>query len=105
MKKFLAALCLALALPAHAATNEISARPADLRSILQEFHQRMATVKSVYMEYRQERVMKLFSEPLLTDGVMLLGQPNRLRKRSGPHLLHDPGAVHTAGSRPRMRKH
>src|SRR3954465_12691787 len=79
MKKVLATLCLAVAFAANAATNQTSSRAADLRSILQEFHQRMATVKSVYMEYKQERVMKLFSEPLLTEGVMLLSQPNRLR--------------------------
>jgi outer membrane lipoprotein-sorting protein len=78
MKKTFVSSVLLLTCALHA-SNGTPSQPADLNAILQEFHRRMANVKSVYMEYTQEKVMKLFSEPLKTEGVMMVAQPNRLR--------------------------
>ena len=63
---------LLLALAASAATNEPSPVLADLQH-------KMASVKSVYLEFTQERVLKLFSEPLKTEGVMLIERPDKIR--------------------------
>jgi outer membrane lipoprotein-sorting protein len=40
---------------------------------------KMASVKSVYLEFTQERVLKLFSEPLKSEGVMLIERPDKIR--------------------------
>jgi outer membrane lipoprotein-sorting protein len=79
MKRFFTIFLLAISGAAIAATNEVSPPPTDLRAIMADFQHKMATVKSVYMEYTQERVLKLFSEPLKTEGVMLVAQPERVR--------------------------
>ncbi len=52
---------------------------ADPRPALQDLQHKMAAVKSVYLEFTQERVLKLFSEPLKTEGVMLIASPDRIR--------------------------
>ena len=63
-----------------AATNEPPPVPvADPRPALQDLQRKMAAVKSVYLEFTQERVLKLFSEPLKTEGVMLIASPDRIR--------------------------
>jgi outer membrane lipoprotein-sorting protein len=40
---------------------------------------KMAAVKSVYLEFTQERVLKLFSDPLKSEGVMLVERPDKIR--------------------------
>ena len=63
-----------------AATNEPPpVTVADPRPALQNLQHKMAAVKSVYLEFTQERVLKLFSEPLKTEGVMLIASPDRIR--------------------------
>jgi outer membrane lipoprotein-sorting protein len=46
---------------------------------LLDLQQRMAGVKSVYLEFTQERVLKLFSDPLKSEGVMLVERPDKIR--------------------------
>src|ERR1700735_1374899 len=47
--------------------------------VLADLQQKMASVKSVYLEFTQERVLKLFSDPLKSEGVMLIERPDRIR--------------------------
>lgn len=47
--------------------------------ILQDLQQKMSTLKSVCLEFTQERQLKLFTEPLKSEGVMLIGQPDQIR--------------------------
>src|SRR3984957_16264636 len=72
MKKALQLLVLLSALAASLAR-------ADTQSVLQDLQGKMASVKSVYLEFSQERVMKLFSDPLKSEGVMLIERPDRIR--------------------------
>src|SRR5882724_640398 len=65
---------LMLALGTLAATNEPSSQ-----AVLQDLQHKMASVKSVYLEFTQERVLKLFSEPLKSEGVMLIARPDKIR--------------------------
>jgi outer membrane lipoprotein-sorting protein len=57
----------------------------------------MASVRSVYLEFTQERVLKLFSEPLKTEGVMVIERPDKIRwQTSAPYqsiLLGDQKTV------------
>ena len=39
----------------------------------------MASVESVYLEFTQERQLKLFSEPLKSEGMMLIKKPDQIR--------------------------
>jgi outer membrane lipoprotein-sorting protein len=52
---------------------------ADPRPILQDLHRKMASVDSVYLEFTQERRLKLFTEPLRSEGVMLIAKPDKIR--------------------------
>jgi outer membrane lipoprotein-sorting protein len=46
---------------------------------LLDLQKKMAGVKSVYLEFTQERVLKLFSDPLKSEGVMLVERPDEIR--------------------------
>ena len=61
-----------------AAHTPVVAR-ADAPSVLSDLQQKMASVKSVYLEFTQERVLKLFSDPLKSEGIMLIERPDRIR--------------------------
>jgi outer membrane lipoprotein-sorting protein len=52
---------------------------ADPQPILQDLHRRMASVESVYLEFTQERRLKLFTDPLRSEGVMLIAKPDKIR--------------------------
>jgi outer membrane lipoprotein-sorting protein len=39
----------------------------------------LAALKSVYLEFTQERHLSLFAEPLKSEGVMLIEKPDRIR--------------------------
>ena len=67
-------LGLVLAGNALAATNDVAPVP-----VLQDLQRKMASVKTVYLEFTQERVLKLFSDPLTSDGVMLIARPDKIR--------------------------
>jgi outer membrane lipoprotein-sorting protein len=51
----------------------------DVRPILQELQRKMSSVRSVYLEFTQERHLKLFEEPLKSEGVMLIERPDQIR--------------------------
>lgn len=78
MKIFATIFFATLVFTANAATNEV-AMPADVQAIMKTFSERAASSKTVYMEFTQERVLKLFSEPLKTEGAMLIAQPDKIR--------------------------
>jgi outer membrane lipoprotein-sorting protein len=71
---------LIFALAAFAATNEPPAKPiANLQPVLQDLQHKMASLGSVYFELTQERHMKLFTEPLRSEGFMLIERPDQIR--------------------------
>jgi outer membrane lipoprotein-sorting protein len=47
--------------------------------ILKDLHGKMSSLDSVYFEFTQERQLKLFSEPLKSEGVMLIARPDQIR--------------------------
>ena len=52
---------------------------ADPRPILQDLQRKMASLGSVYLEFTQERNLKLFTEPLRSEGVMVIARPDQIR--------------------------
>jgi outer membrane lipoprotein-sorting protein len=98
MKMFPQIFGLMFALATFAATNEPAAIPAaDPQPLLHDLQHKMASVNSVYLEFTQERVLKLFSEPIKSEGVMLIDRPDRIRwETTGPYqsiLLGDRKSV------------
>jgi outer membrane lipoprotein-sorting protein len=73
----IAAMMLALAV---IAADETPLQPVlDPQPILQDLQRKMASLGSVYFELTQERHLKLFTEPLTSEGVMLIERPDRIR--------------------------
>jgi outer membrane lipoprotein-sorting protein len=69
--------CLALVL---ANAGDEALRPVtDPRPVLQELQRKMSSLRSSYLEFKQERHLKLFSEPLKSEGVMLIERPDSIR--------------------------
>src|SRR5436190_22374226 len=63
-----------------ALTAEPALQPvADPQPILQDLQRKMTSVRSVYLEFTQERHLKLFAEPLKSEGVMLIDRPDLIR--------------------------
>lgn len=80
MKKLAQLFGLTFALAAFAAANEPPPQPVtDSRPVLQELQRKMSSVNSIYLEFTQERQLKLFSEPLKSEGVMLIERPDKIR--------------------------
>lgn len=52
---------------------------ADPGPVLQDLQQKMSSLTSVYLEFDQERTLKLFAEPLMSEGVMLIDRPDQIR--------------------------
>ena len=52
---------------------------ADPQPVLEDLQRKMSTLKSVYLEFTQERRLQLFTEPLASEGVMLIDQPGQIR--------------------------
>jgi len=52
---------------------------ADPRPVLQDLQRKMSSLTSVYLEFTQERQLKLFAEPLKSEGVMLIDRPDQIR--------------------------
>ena len=52
---------------------------ANSKPILQDLQQKMSSLKSVYLDFTQERQLKLFAEPLKSEGVMLISEPDQIR--------------------------
>lgn len=59
---------------------EIALQPvADPRPVLEDLQRKMSSLKSVYLEFDQERQLSLFTEPLKSEGVMLIDRPDQIR--------------------------
>jgi outer membrane lipoprotein carrier protein len=51
----------------------------DAAPLLHQLEQKMSALRSVSMEFTQERRLKLFSEPLKSEGVLLIDRPDLIR--------------------------
>jgi len=51
----------------------------DPKPLLRELQGKMSAVTSLYLEFTQERQLKLFTEPLKSEGVMLIDRPDQIR--------------------------
>jgi outer membrane lipoprotein-sorting protein len=91
----IAASMLAVAL--FAADNAALQSVADPQPILQDLQRKMSSLGSVYFELTQERHLKLFTEPLKSEGFMLIERPDQIRwETTAPYqsiLLGDKKAV------------
>lgn len=47
--------------------------------VLEDLHRKMSALDAVYFEFTQQRQLKLFSEPLKSEGVMLIQRPDQIR--------------------------
>ena len=47
--------------------------------VLQDLQRKMSSLTSVYLEFDQERTLRLFTEPLKSEGVMLIDRPDQIR--------------------------
>lgn len=79
MKKLFAAGWLALALAGFAADEAPLLPVTDPKPVLQDLQQKMASLQSVFLDFTQERHLNLFTEPLISEGVMLIGRPDLIR--------------------------
>jgi outer membrane lipoprotein-sorting protein len=77
MLSLAASLWFTIALPA--ADTPTLLPVADPQPLLAELQREMRSVKSVYFEFTQERELQLFAEPLKSEGVMLIDQPDQIR--------------------------
>lgn len=71
-------LVVASALLASAAEPPLTPVP-DPKPILTDLQRKMSSLTSVYLEFTQERRLKLFAEPLKSEGVMLIDRPDSIR--------------------------
>src|SRR5262245_46967887 len=78
LAQFLVFILLAASLSALAADPSLKT-VADPRPILQDLQRKMSSLGSVYFEFTQERHLKLFNEPLKSEGVMLIERPDQIR--------------------------
>lgn len=80
MKNWLVIIGLLLTGTARSAESDTAVQPVvDPRPILEDLQRKMKSVTSVYFEFAQERHLKLFAEPLKSEGVMLIDQPDQIR--------------------------
>lgn len=81
MKTFGAILWLVLMVVAGGAAEDAAPlQPvADPGLLLQDLQRKMSSLRSVQLEFTQERQLKLFTEPLTSEGVMLIGRPDLIR--------------------------
>lgn len=79
MKRLTTIGILLLALAVRAADDAPLLPVADPKPLLQDLQRKMSSLTSVYLEFTQERRLKLFTEPLTSEGVMLIDRPDRIR--------------------------
>lgn len=79
MKSFSAILLFLVCGVLRAAEPAALTPVADPKPVLAELRQRMSSVTSVYLEFTQERHLKLFAEPLRSAGVMMIDRPGQIR--------------------------
>lgn len=71
---------MAVAFAAVAVAAEPPLQPvADPRPVLQDLQRKMSSLGSVCLDFTQERHLKLFAEPLRSEGVMLMERPDLIR--------------------------
>jgi outer membrane lipoprotein-sorting protein len=79
MKFFYVIVLTMLAFPMLAADNTPLQPVADPQPVLQDLQRKMSSLDSVYFEMTQERHLKLFTEPLKSEGFMLIERPDQIR--------------------------
>jgi outer membrane lipoprotein-sorting protein len=79
MKKISIFAAAMLAFTIFAAENVALQPVADPQPILQDLQRKMSSLDSVYFELTQERHLKLFTEPLKSEGFMLIERPDKIR--------------------------
>jgi outer membrane lipoprotein-sorting protein len=79
MRRIFAITLLLLAVIVRAADAPPLTPVADPKPILADLQQKMSSLTSVYLEFTQERQLKLFAEPLKSEGVMLMDRPGLIR--------------------------
>jgi outer membrane lipoprotein-sorting protein len=79
MKKNCAIAVMMLAFVMLAADNVALQPVADPGPILQDLQRKMSSLGSVFFELTQERHLKLFNEPLKSEGFMLIERPDQIR--------------------------
>jgi outer membrane lipoprotein-sorting protein len=79
MKRILIFALAIFAGPLFAADNSTPQPVANPQPILQKLQQKMSSLHSVCFHFTQERHLKLFSEPLKSEGVMFIDQPDQIR--------------------------
>jgi outer membrane lipoprotein-sorting protein len=80
MNKWAAIIVLTLAWTAAIQAVDLPLRPVDdPRPILQDLQRKMSTLDTVCLEFVQERNLKLFTEPLRSEGDMLIQRPDLIR--------------------------
>jgi outer membrane lipoprotein-sorting protein len=79
MKFFYVIAVMMLALAVFAADDAPLQSVPDPQPILQDLQHKMSSLGSVYFELTQERHLKLFTEPLKSEGFMLIERPDRIR--------------------------
>jgi outer membrane lipoprotein-sorting protein len=79
-------MALTMALAATGRADNLPLRPvADPRPILQDLQRKMSLIDTVCLEFTQERQLKLFAQPLRSEGVMLIQRPDLIRwETTGP---------------------
>ena len=79
MKFFYFIAVITLAVAVFAADDSALQPVADPQPILQDLQHKMSSLGSVYFELTQERHLKLFTEPLKSEGFMLIQRPDQIR--------------------------
>ncbi|MGH7976177.1 MAG: LolA family protein, partial [Limisphaerales bacterium] len=79
MKKISIFAAAMLVFTTFAAENVALQPVADPQPILQDLQRKMSSLDSVYFELTQERHLKLFTEPLKSEGFMLIERPDKIR--------------------------
>jgi outer membrane lipoprotein-sorting protein len=78
--KFFSVITVTMLAFAMLAAGDVALQPvADPQPILQDLQHKMSSLGSVYFELTQERHLKLFTEPLKSEGFMLIERPDRIR--------------------------
>ena len=80
MKRLSAIAAIGLLLATLAPAEESRLEPVrDPHPILSDLQRKMSSLRSVYLEFTQERRLKLFNDPLKSEGFMLIDRPDLIR--------------------------
>jgi outer membrane lipoprotein-sorting protein len=79
MKFFYVIAAMMVVFAMFAADESLLQPIADPQSILQDLQHKMSSLGSVYFELTQERHLRLFTEPLKSEGFMLIERPDEIR--------------------------